>query len=149
MTKDRDASKPATVAGDRTEGQARVTVGVEQVLYRAATDPAFRNALLQDRTAALEELSLTPVEATILQGADRSALERMIDGVQMREHGRRRFMQGVAAVAAGVATGAVVVTGISCVVTGSRPNPDPDGGMQQTRDATDLPVGPSTEEPSP
>jgi hypothetical protein len=146
MVRDSHLNRGSSPIGDRTEGQIRVTVGVEQVLYLAAVDSTFRTALLNDRATALFNMELTPAEATILGEVDRSSLERMIEAISVRVHGRRRFMQGVAAVATGAAVGTVVATGVSCGPTGIRPDPIPDGGMQTT-DATDLSTLDPADEP--
>ncbi|MFH2007022.1 MAG: twin-arginine translocation signal domain-containing protein [bacterium] len=107
----------------------KVSVGIERVLYLAATDGTFKAALLEDRAAALEdrELLLLPDEQAILVSVPDGALASMIRSIRPPDHGRRRFMKAVAA--ASVAGGVVGVTLSSgCVdeelATGIRPQED-------------------------
>jgi hypothetical protein len=102
-----------------------VTVGVERVLYEAATDPAFRAALLRDRGAALaaRDLALQPSERAVLANVTPGALAAMIDAIRVPEHKRRQFMKAVAAVSAGAA-GMVLVPGCPVADKGVRPEQD-------------------------
>ena len=94
--------RPAAEAR-RGEGRrkytARVPIGVEKVLYLAATSPAFRRRLAEDRPAAIAaaRVRLTDAERTTLLGVPARALDSMIDRIRPTEHGKRRFMKTIAA----------------------------------------------------
>ena len=122
-------SGPSIVGGQPQGGRgvvpATVTVGVERVLYEAATNPAFREALLAQRQAAVQELGvvLKPSEAAVLANVSDATLGAMINAIRVPDHRRRRFIQAVAAVSAGTA-GAVLLDGCLYADTGARPDED-------------------------
>lgn len=96
------ATRPAAEARrgkGRPKYTARVPVGVEKVLYLAATSPEFRRRLAADRPAAVAaaRVRLTDAERTTLLGVPARALETMIDRIRPTEHGKRRFMKTIAA----------------------------------------------------
>jgi len=137
-------SGPSIVGGQpgsgRSREQAVVTVGVERILYDAATDGAFRAALLADRQGALTErnIALKPSEEAVLATVPDATLESMIDAIQVPDHRRRKFIKAVAAVSAGSA-GAVLLEGCLAVDTGARPDFDADVEPQDgTVDASAL-----------
>ena len=105
--------------------QSAVTVGVERVLYEAATDADFKQQLIADRARALEArgLALGPSEQAVLSNVTDTALKAMIDAIVVPEHKRRRFMKAVAAVSAGAA-GLVLVPGCPAADKGVRPDED-------------------------
>ncbi len=80
-----------------TRGTARVPIGVEKALYLAASDPRFRAALLDERERTVARMKLTDAERATLRAVPRPALERMIDRLQPKAHGRGRFARTVAA----------------------------------------------------
>jgi|GEM_PF-1888895 len=101
-----------TVVGGQPPRQVRarnrVPIGVEKVPYLAATDAAFRTALLEDRPAALGRVGvrLSDIERTTLLAVPRSSLEAMIARISPERHGRRSFMKAVAAATVSLAAGA-------------------------------------------
>src|SRR5512136_763652 len=86
-----------------------VPVGLEQILYLAAVDAEFREALLRDREAALAArgLALRPSELAMLRVAPREQLESTIAGLDTSPANleRRGFLRAVAATVAGAAAG--------------------------------------------
>jgi hypothetical protein len=136
-------SGPSIVGGQPSGGRGQegpaVTVGVERILYDAATDDSFRTALLADRQGALADrgISLKPSEEAVLATVPDVTLESMIDAIHVPDHRRRRFIKAVAAVSAGSA-GVVMLNG--CIIaTGVRPEDDADVDPQDaTVDASAL-----------
>ncbi len=147
MTKHENrGSGPSIVGGQPTGGRGEdpstLPVGVERVLFEAASDADFRKALLADRRGALAErtIPLQPSEEAVLFNVSGPALEAMIDNLRVPDHKRRRFMKAVAAVSAGSA-GAVMMDGC-WVSTGSRPDEDAEVVQQDgTVDASVLDDG--------
>lgn len=113
MTKTRRSSRKPTAAARRGQRRptdtVRVPIGVEKVLYLAATRPAFRRRLAEDRPAAIAEarVRLTDAERATLLGVPARSLETMIDRIRPAEHGRRRFMKTVAAATVSLAASMV------------------------------------------
>ena len=89
--------------------ETTVPVGLEQILYLAAMDTDFREALLRDREAALAArgLTLRSSELTMLRLAPREQLEATIAGLDTSTESleRRGFLRAVAATVAGAAAG--------------------------------------------
>ena len=89
--------------------ETTVPVGLEQILYLAAMDTDFREALLRDREAALvaRGLTLRSSELTMLRLAPREQLEATIAGLDTSTESleRRGFLRAVAATVAGAAVG--------------------------------------------
>jgi hypothetical protein len=83
----------------REKRRIRVPIGLEKVLCRAAGDPRFRAALLADRGAAVEAsgFELLASERAVLDSVPVSVLGAMIGRIDVRRHGRGRFMRGVLA----------------------------------------------------
>ncbi|MBI5526886.1 MAG: hypothetical protein HY897_11180 [Deltaproteobacteria bacterium] len=108
-----------TIVGGRgtaaKSGKVSVPVGIEKVLYLAATDPAFRERLRADRDAVISDagIQLRRDEAAILRGVPDEQLSLMIENIDPAADGRRRFLKSVAAC---VAATSVVVGGaiLSC-----------------------------------
>jgi hypothetical protein len=94
-------------SGQRRTRTARVPIGIEKVLYLAATDPAFRARLHEDRAAAVAgaKVRLSDVERTTLLGVPRPALEAMIARISPEKHGKRKLMKTVAAATVSLAAG--------------------------------------------
>lgn len=103
-----------------------VKVGLERVLYLAATDRDFRTALLVERDAALRAagLSLSDGEQAILAAVDGDALAAMIDAVKPRERPQRPFLKSVAATFLTLATGTAQLGCPAPVATGIEPDRD-------------------------
>ncbi len=122
---------------DRDKQFSAVTVGVERVLYEAATDAAFRQRLMADRSRALQEhgSALKPSEQAVLSNVSAKSLDAMIDAIRVPEHKRRRFMKAVAAVSVGAA-GTVLVQGCPAADKGIRPQDDADVEADATVDAS-------------
>ena len=91
----------------------KIPVGLEKLLYLAADNPAFKNKLLDDWHAAAVEsgVKLRPSEGAILATAHRDTISRMIDSIVPSNPRRRRFMGRIAAAAASLAAGTVLVSG--------------------------------------
>ena len=135
----------------------RVPVGVEKVLFLAATDEGFREALLQDRDRAVEQqgLSLRDSERALLAAVSNEQLCVAIDGMDTSAPNvrRRTFMRVVAASAATVASAAALGCSDDGVATGIRPDMDdddlnksPDSGADSGKDsASDTVTAPKTE----
>jgi hypothetical protein len=106
-----DVESVTTVVGGQpprhVRAKNRVPIGVEKVLYLAATDAGFRRALLEEREATLARsgVRLTNVERTTLLGVPRAALETMISRISPQRHGKRSFMKTVAAATVSLAAG--------------------------------------------
>ena len=107
----------------RRTQQRHIPIGIEKLLVRAAGDPSFQAALLADREAALEasgyELSVS--ELGILTAISDERLTAMIERIDLKRHGGRRFMKGVvkaALVAAGTAA-------VACLPMCGGVEPDP------------------------
>ncbi len=82
-----------------TPAKVKVSAGVEQALYLAATDEAFRRRLLSRRDEAAEEagLQLRASEAAVLRNAPRHQLEAFIASLDTSPTNvqRRGFLQAV------------------------------------------------------
>lgn len=93
----------------RRRGTISVPVGLERLLFRAATDPALRDELIRDRTGCAERhgLVLAPSERAVLEVAPAAQLAAMIDAIEPSERNleRHRFMRAVAATAVTLAAG--------------------------------------------
>ncbi len=115
----------------RVRAKNRVPIGVEKVLYLAASDPPFRAALLADRETALAQVGvrLSEVERATLLGVPRAALETMIARISPQRHGKRSFMKTVAAATVSLAAG---VAAAGCNLDDQDPLPD------TTSDAADV-----------
>jgi hypothetical protein len=90
----------------RRKRKIRIPIGIEKLLCRAAADPAFQQALQEDRAATLAELGpqLTGTEAAILASIPSATLAEMILNIDLERHSRRRFMRGVVAATLAAAT---------------------------------------------
>ena len=109
-----DASPGTTIVGGQPDGQRRegvqsVPVGLEQVLFAAATDRDFREDLLASRASAVERrgFALVDSERAVLSAAPSGQLERMIDRLDTSKDNleRREFMRAVAATMVSLAAG--------------------------------------------
>lgn len=100
-----------TIVGGQPPGRERsrvnVSAGVEKILYLAASDQRFHEALRQDRNAAIDSsgIPLTASERALLAAAPAAQLEATISALDITEVnlGRRRFMRAVAVSAATLA----------------------------------------------
>jgi hypothetical protein len=107
-----EAGTGTTIVGGQPPGRGRslpagLPVGVEKVLYTAATDAAFREALLEDRAGAVRSkgLELRDTELSLLKTVPDAQLQAIIDGMDVSPENleRRGFLKTVA-----VATATVV-----------------------------------------
>lgn len=138
----RDRPSTTIVGGQPPRGWQRpvtgLPVGVERVLYAAATDPAFCEALLRDRRTALAGLDaeLQPSERAMIEGIPEPRLRATIAAIDASAENvkRRAFLKAVAAAAAGAA----VVQGVSAC-TGTRPD-EPDSTTPSDGGTDALPV---------
>ena len=131
LTADNPTKAGPTIVGGQPPRQGRslkgVPVGIERVLFLAAMEPDFRQALLADgadRQAVVEDRGLTmrASELAMLRFIPSSQLEANIAGVDTSEENveRRTFMRAVAAGALAV-TSAEAFSGCDDAVDGSRP----------------------------
>jgi len=156
--KDEDDVSPTTIVGGQPgkrkplKGEAyrkgnkrrqKFRVRLEQALYLAATDTEFRNRLLENRSSALDGagIRLNKIEEMTLAAVSNETLNRMIAAVRPEDHGRRKFMQTIAASTAALAAGAAMV---SCDKNDSDnfmggAGPDIDSGLDAAAD-----VGPDS-----
>ena len=90
-----------------------IHAGIEKALYKAAVDPGFRRALLEDRIEAVQRggIALTDAEEAILGSVPRERIQLMIDRIRPEKHGKRKFMKAVAAAVVTLATG---TAGVAC-----------------------------------
>jgi hypothetical protein len=90
-----------------------IPANIEKMLYRAAVDEAFKEALMADRkgTIAAHRISLTASESAILECVPDGTLLTMIEQIRPKMHGKRRFMRAVAVAAVTLATG---TAGVAC-----------------------------------
>jgi hypothetical protein len=107
----------------RRTQQSHIPIGIEKILVRAAGDPGFQALLLTDREAALEAsgYELSASELGILCAISDERLATMIERIDLKRHGGRRFMKGVvkaALVAAGTAA-------VACLPMCGGVEPDP------------------------
>ncbi len=116
-----------------------VPVGVERVLYGAASDPGFRAALLKDRGAALAGMGLEVSERAVLENVPEASLVAMIDAIRVDEHGRRDFMMTVAAVSVGAGAATAALSGCESDLSATGIRPDDDAEVSS--DASDLDGG--------
>lgn len=85
----------------RRKRKVRVPIGIEKVLVRAAANETFRKRLLDERETTLASLAgeLSPTELQVLKSIPDGILEGMIRNIDLKKHGKRRFMKGVVAAA--------------------------------------------------
>ena len=87
-----------------------VPIGVEKILWRAASDPAFCERLFADREAALDEGEepLEPSERAMLTAVPDETLRAMVAHIDPKRHATRPLAEQVA-IAAAIAVGTGVV----------------------------------------
>lgn len=95
--------------------QTEVPVGFEMLLYRAAEDPDFAEALVADRerAAAAWGVPLRPSERATLSAVSDDMLRAMIQRLRPGHAQRRGFMGNVAAAVASLAAGTAAVGALS------------------------------------
>jgi len=125
----------------KAKATARVPIGIEKVLYLAASNPKFRSSLLEDRAGAVARsgVRLTDIERSTLLGVPRPALEAMIGRISPERHGKRSFMKTVAAATVSLAAG-VVAPGCN-----EESGPEPGLDVPDTTEATDADAGDSAD----
>ncbi len=147
MTDDiKDNGPDLTIVGGQPKrekpkfGKVQVPVGLEKILYHAAGDDKFRQLLMRDRDAAIAAsgVKLRDSEQAMLRIASDADLERMIDRIVPSNPRRRKFMGLVAAAAASLAAGTVLVQG-GCDTQSKGVRPDGDAGTDTDSD-TDTDV---------
>jgi hypothetical protein len=139
-----------TIVGGQPPGNDRplasVPVGIEELLLMAAVDPAFRDALLDDRDRAVSAsgVSLRPTERAILAAVDATTLQRMISnvGTTIPEHDRRTFIGRSAAALLALVGGGTLLATTGCPETkGARPDrPSKVTGIRPQRDPQPQPA---------
>ncbi len=124
-----------TIVGGQPSGSPRkqvnkIPVGIERVLYAAAMEPVFRERLLADREAAIEErgFPLRPSELAMLRLTPAEQLEAAIDSLDTSAPSleRRSFMRTVAASLVTLAA-ANTINACADEITSDGIRPDPDG----------------------
>jgi hypothetical protein len=120
----------------RIQYTARVPIGIEKVLYLAASNEPFRTRLFEDRGEALAaaRVRLTEVEKRTLLGVPRASLEAMIARISPERHGRRKFMKTVAAATVTLAASVGTEACIEAQPAGIRSD-IPDHDVAETTDA--------------
>jgi hypothetical protein len=110
----------------RSGGLGIVPIGIEKVLVKAAASRGFRRRLLKEREAVLDELgeALSDTERTVLASIPASSLEKMVDRLDLKKHGKRKFIKAVAAAAFITAAGSAAVGCFLPVSTGVAPDED-------------------------
>ena len=157
-----------TIVGGRNRSSTprtiSVRVGVEKVLYLAATTPKFKERLLHARQETLADpaLGLDEEEVSILREIPDEQLALMIERIDpaSAKQGTRRFVRAVATCAAALGTSIVVGNGCGpshcagihinladaeteLMDAGDIP-PEVDGGSPDA-DTADVPVFPVTD----
>lgn len=112
----------------KLNSEQEIPVSLEQVLLRAARDEDFRDALLDDREAALEAsgFSLRPSEVMSLKAMPDQVLRTTIERLDPPKQRNQRFAKAVATAVAGS-----VLFAVSCDAAdgGADPNwPEQDAG---------------------
>ena len=118
----------------------RVPVGIELVLYRAALDPGFRDALLNDRSAALTNAGyvLKSSEQAILDAASSAQLSGMIGRIDTQAPPRSKLMQSVQKLVLAAATTATLVTASGCILCTGHDTYIPPEDEWEQKDSTDV-----------
>jgi len=124
----------------------RIPIGIEKVLCRAAAEPEFEKALLDDRAKALESLKshLSGTEAAILSSIPAATLAEMIRRIDLERHSRRRFMRSVVAATLAAATAGWGALGCEGETDSEEINryggmaPDPPEDLVEQEDAADA-----------
>ncbi len=113
----------------RRQSCTLIPIGIEKLLYRAATDLTFRDALLDHprQTIAAAGYCLQASEQQVMESVSRDQLAAMIARIDPKRHGQRPFMRTIAA----VAVAAVTTTTVSC-------GPPPLTGIAPDRPPVDL-----------
>jgi len=134
LTADDPVKSGPTIVGGQPPPRKRATlagvpVGIERVLFLAAVEPTFRQALLEgDREAAVAArgLEMKPSELAMLRAIPATQLAANIDGIDTSEDNveRRTFMRAVAAGAMAVAS-AEAFSGCDTASDGNRPDTGP------------------------
>lgn len=105
-----------------------ISVGIERVLYAAASDSAFRESLLKDRQGALKQrgIELLDSEQALLLAIPGVQLEASIDSLDVSPTNveRRRFLGAVALSSVSVAVG------VGCGEEASQGIRPGDGGLE-------------------
>jgi hypothetical protein len=102
ITEGREVVRHTIVGGRpmaRRKKTLKIPIGIEKVLARAAGDDGFRKALLADRKGALEAAGYLMIdsELELLTGIPDALLNGMIRRIDLKEHGKRKFLRGVTA----------------------------------------------------
>jgi hypothetical protein len=145
-----EAGVGTTIVGGQPLGRGRslppggLPVGVEKLLYIAATDQGFREALLNDREGAIDArgLSLRPSERSLLRSVPEAQLLSIIDGIDVSPENlaRRGFLKTVAvATATVIAAEGLVACGDDATPAGIQPDmpPSPKDGGPDSGPVTD------------
>lgn len=123
---------------DPTAQETEVPVGFEMLLYRAAREPAFRQRLLANRTAAVAEsgIPLRPSEQTTLEAVSDAMLEQMIERLQASSPQRSRLMVNVAAAVTSLAAGTAALGALGSCGEDETSRPVTMAGVTSTTDTT-------------
>ncbi|MEW6532447.1 MAG: hypothetical protein AB1473_16570 [Thermodesulfobacteriota bacterium] len=94
--------EPTIVGGrplGKNRGRASVPRGIEVLVKKASVDPAFREVLLHERSAAAGKigLELSPTEAATLNSVPCAQIEQIIENTTVPDEDRRVFLGTVGA----------------------------------------------------
>ncbi len=126
----RELFSKTTIVGGQPENKeylyGAMNINIEKLLMKAAADEKFRDDLLNNRKAVLEEEdSLTGLDKIILGNIPAGSLNNMIEHFIQQSTSRRNFLKGAAASAAFL-TGAFVLSSSMA----SNLTPAPPGGAR-------------------
>jgi hypothetical protein len=113
---DLDGPNLTIVGGQPSKRRGRkhvvVPVGLEKLLYRAASDTAFKALLLENVDAAAQEagIELRDSERATLSNTSASSLEYMIGSIVPSNPKKRKFMNVVAVAVTSLAAGTALLS---------------------------------------
>ena len=112
----------ARTRGVHRTRRVKIPIGIEKVLVKAASDPVFRQGLLDSREPTLKELGsdLSDAEFGILVSIPNDSLLTMVSHVDLKKHARRKFMKGVMTAAFVAASAATMAECSKSMVQGVR-----------------------------
>ncbi len=138
-----------TIVGGRPQAHSgrhiEVPIGIERVLLRAATEPAFRRALATDRAGALATMhtALSPTEGAVLRTVSAAQLDAMIQGIDYKRHSKGGLLRAVAA----ATFSAAALT--ACAPAEQVPAPPPPEAQHSVEIAAEAPEDVTAPPPTP
>lgn len=142
-----DSGVSTTIVGGQPKTRTQrvsIPVGIEQLMYLAATNSLFKKRYLDDPVAAANEVNirLTPIEQEMLKRQDPNLLKSMVERFNPEVSKRGRPSGITAAIALTLATSTASVTASSCTESeddstnniADGGNNIPDGGKRMDAD---------------